>query len=380
MTSGVLITREPIVNKQRAITANRLIVHAPNIAAATDALANLAQHWPSQHTVFISLGKLVPNADLLGWQLPQNTLVEIPAPALQYPQTQTLVTQLHEAGVPLALSWYAPGAQWPAGADCRFVLADFNKHSQPVGAPGMAMAWGLKDLAGFKLALAGGYDGAAGWFFLQPQAATKELGASHAHIARVLNLVRQNAEVKEIEAALKQDVTLSYKLLRYINSAGFGLMVEVQSFRHAVTILGMDKLNKWLSVLMLSASKDPAAPAVMQAAIARGRFMELLGAQFVQKHEIDNLFITGAFSLLDVLLGTKLDAALEQMNLPEAINDALLYNQGAYAPLLKLAIATEGFMPDALRAQSEALGLPAEDVSSALIQAVSFADNLAYGG
>jgi EAL and modified HD-GYP domain-containing signal transduction protein len=55
--------------------------------------------------------------------------------------------------------------------------------------------------------------------------------------------VRRNAEVKEIENVLKQDVALSYKLLRYINSAGFGLMCEIQSFRHAVTILGYEKLT-----------------------------------------------------------------------------------------------------------------------------------------
>lgn len=378
MSAGVLITREPVVNKQRAITANRLIVHAPNVPAALEALAAQADHWPSRHTVFVSLGKLVPTPDLLECHMPENALLEIPAQVLQHPQVQALTTQLAGAGVPLALSWYQPGVPWPQGVDCRFALADIRKLPQPTGAPGLALAWGLPDVAAFDSAVKAGYVGAAGWFFLHGVKAAKELSASHAQIVRLLNLVRDEAEVSEIEAALKQDVTLSYKLLRYINSAGFGLMVEVQSFRHAVTILGMDKLNKWLSLLLVSASKDPAAPAVMQAAIARGRMMETLGKQFFDKGELDNLFITGAFSLLNVLLGASLDTVLDQMSLPEPVTDALLHGEGAYAPLLKLAIATENFMPDALRAQCESLGLTTEIVSSALVGAVAYADTLSF--
>src|SRR5690606_30053898 len=111
----------------------------------------------------------------------------------------------------------------------------------------------------------------------------------------LLNLVRRNGDIRDIETVLKQDLALSYKLLRYINSAGFGLMYEIQSFRHAVNILGYDALNKWLSLLLVTDSRDPSAPALMQTAITRGRFMEEAGAGHVDADERDNLFITGAF-------------------------------------------------------------------------------------
>lgn len=378
MPTGVLITREPVVNQQRAITANRVIVHAATVPEAVTALEALRQHWPKTHTVLVSLGRLVPTTDLLGWQPPEGTLIEIPAQALQYTQTQELIGRLNEAGIPLAVSWYQPGAAWPEGVDCRFALADINKVPNPAGAPGVALAWGLADVPAFQQAISQGYSGAAGWFFLRGVPPAKQLAPNHAQIVRLLNLVRNDAEITEIEAVLKQDVTLPYKLLRYINSAGFGLMVEVQSFRHAVTILGRDKLNKWLSLLLVSASKDPTAPAVMQAAIARARMMEILGAHFFDKNQLDNLFITGAFSLLNVLLGTTMDVILEQMTLPEAVRDALLMNEGAYAPLLRLAIASETFMPDQLRKQAEALGLSDQQITSALMQAVAFADELSF--
>lgn len=378
MNNGVLITREPVVNQQRAITANRLVVHAPNIAAALQALETQSEHWPAVHPVFISFGRLVPTEELLDCHLPENALVEIPAQALQYPQIQELLHSLKEAGVPLALSWFQSGVQWPADVPCRFTLSDVRKQESPGSTPGLPLAWGLNDVPAFEAAVARGYTGASGWFFLRGVTPSPELAPSHAQIVRLLNLVRNDADITEIENALKQDVSLPYKLLRYINSAGFGLMVEVQSFRHAVTILGRDKLNKWLSLLLVSASKDPAAPAVMQAAIARGRMMEILGVQFFDKAQLDNLFITGAFSLLDVLLESALDVVLDQMTLPDLIRDALLHREGAYASLLNLAIASESFLPNDLRTQSEALGLSDDQVSSAILQAVSFADALSF--
>ena len=221
-----------------------------------------------------------------------------------------------------------------------------------------------------------GFGGAAGWFFLKGVTPAKKLTPGQAQTIHLLNLVRANADLKEIEAALKRDVALSVKLLRYINSAGFGLAVEIQSFRHAVTMLGYDKLNKWLSLLLVTSSKDPAAPALMQAAIARGRFMELAGRERVDKRELDNLFIAGAFSLLDILLGVLMETALADMHLPEAINDALISSSGPYAPFLALSRAAEQKdFPRFVRLAGELqLGLPA--VNRAQLEALSFADSL----
>lgn len=111
---------------------------------------------------------------------------------------------------------------------------------------------------------------------------------------------------------------MSYKLLRYINSAGFGLMCEIQSFRHAVSILGYDKLNKLRRCCSLRQAATSAAPALMQTAIARAAFMEQIGAAFFDKGELDNLFITGAFSMLHLLLGAKPAVGPRRMHLPDA--------------------------------------------------------------
>ncbi|MDR0564881.1 MAG: HDOD domain-containing protein [Azoarcus sp.] len=376
MSQTVLFTREPVVNKKRAITANRLIAHGPNIASVTETLNAAAGYWPGQYPVFLSLGRLIPTPDLMAWQAPPNAHVEIPAQTLAHPSTQALLPLLRDAGIGMCLTWFVPGMTLPPEIDWRFILMDGRKVTTPNDAPGVSLAWGLPDVPAFKQAIANGYDGASGWFFLEGNAPPKELAANHAQIIRLLNLVRSNGEIHEIENALKQDVALSYKLLRYINSAGFGLMVEIQSFRHAVSILGYNKLHKWLSLLLVTASRDPGAPAMMQTAITRGRLMEQLGAHFFDEAACENLFITGAFSMLNVLLGTSMQAILDEMPLPEGITDALLYGEGEYAPFLALARACERFDPDELSQASDGLKLTPEQVSQAQLIALGFADSL----
>jgi EAL and modified HD-GYP domain-containing signal transduction protein len=373
-----LIRREPVLNRQQTITASRLVVHADSAALAAEALNAVFDVWPGARSVFIGLSGCVPDHRILEWNAPENILIEIPAHALDSPLTRELAGELAAGGVPLCLDGYVPGMALPAGLPFRFLLADAASHPQVTAAPGIPIATGLADLPAFVNATTSGYDGAAGWFFLHGRKPADKLNPSHAQIVRVLNLVRRNAEVKEIEVALKQDVTLSYKLLRYINSAGFGLSCEIESFRHAVAILGYDKLNKWLSLLLVTASKDPAAPALMQTSVARGRFMEVLGKDYFEKSALDNLFITGAFSLLGVLLGTRIETVLQEMHLPEPVADALLHGHGAYAGLLDLALACEEASSVVVAQKAAALGVSIPKVNHAQIEALAFADSLQF--
>ncbi len=375
MDCQVFIRREPVVNRHRAIIATRLIVHADSTAAAADALRQLDKVWPSLRSVMVTLAGCLPTPELLAWAPPANAMIEIPAAALELPATLELVARLHAAGVALSLAGYAGHTPLPA-VPFRFLLVDFAAQPNFADPPALPLAQHLADLPAFERAIASGYAGAAGWFFLHGQPSWGPLKTSHAHVVRVINLVRRNAEISEIEAALKQDVTLSYKLLRYINSPAFGYGKEIQSFRQAVTLLGYDKLNKWLSLLLVTASKSPVAPALMQTAIARGRFMETIGVGSFDPGQRDNLFITGAFSLLDLLLAARLDEILAEMRLPAVIADALSSRSGEFAPYLALALACENENPALLIELAGQLGLSATTVNHAQLEALAFADGL----
>ena len=386
----VYISRQPLVNRQSKIIATRLTLHLGTGATTRDAataLAALAECWPSgEKLVFVSCGETPCDAALLEWPAPANATIEIESLSLIGPGAATLIAALQTTQPSLCLRF---DSRAPAALSCglpfRFIALDAQQQSaaqlkilatqtQPYG---IVLAFNVNDGAGFQSCLEAGVNAAASWFFKEPkQAPAKALSPGQAQIIRVLNLVRKNGNIRDIEAALKQDVALSYKLLRYINSVGFGLSCEVQSFRHAVSILGYDKLNKWLSLLLVTASRDPMAPALMHTALTRARLMEVLAQGLVEPSAHDNLFITGAFSLLDALLGVSMEQVLESMSLPEAISDALLGYGGVYGPFLDLARASESGNGDLLAAQVALLGLTADQFNRAQLQALAFADTM----
>ncbi|WP_153109457.1 EAL and HDOD domain-containing protein [Propionivibrio limicola] len=384
------ISRQPLVNRQSKIIAIRLRLHLGEGATAEDAAAvldGLQECWPQEEKlVFVSVVGAPVDASVLEWPVPENAVIEIPGAALAGSGAADLVAALQGGTISLCLGVdeHAKTAL-TSGLKFRFIGFDAQRHTlaqlkvmaaqtQSFGIP---IAFNVPDGPSFNACLEAGLSAAASWFFTNPsKPAAKALNPGQAQIIRIMNLVRKNADVREIEAALKQDVALSYKLLRYINSAGFGLSCEIQSFRHAVTILGYEKLNKWLSLLLATASKDPMAPALLHTSLTRARLMEVLSHGLVDRQEYDNLFITGAFSMLEPLLGVSMESILESMSLPESISDALLGRGGMYGPFLDLARASEGEDAQALAEQVMMLGLMPEQFNRAQLQALAFAGTM----
>ena len=216
-----------------------------------------------------------------------------------------------------------------------------------------------------------------GYWFAKPSVVKAQtIRPSQATIIQLINLVRQQASTDEIETLLKRDPTLSFNLLRFINSAGFGLSVEITSFRHAVMILGLKKLFRWAALLLTTSRNTGTPPAVGQTAVVRGRLMELLSAELLPRDESDNAFVVGVFSLLDVMLGVSLERALETVSLPESVVDALLRQSGVFAPFLELTIACESGDDAAFARTSQALQLTSHQVNLAHLQALAWADEL----
>lgn len=198
MDQDVFFTREPVVNKQRAITATRLRVHAPDCATAVAALESIGDDWPLARPVFVGLAGCRPDATLADWIAPEGAMLEVAAPSLADPVTAQAVSQLAQSGLPLVLSDYKAGTEIPAGLAFRFVMADARVQPVTIRVPGILIATGIDEPAAFDAAIKAGYGGAAGWFFKAGQTTAKKLAPAHAQIVRVLNLVRRNADPKQI--------------------------------------------------------------------------------------------------------------------------------------------------------------------------------------
>ena len=174
----------------------------------------------------------------------------------------------------------------------------------------------------------------------QPRPSAR-LGGQTVLVLQLMQMVRDNADVRDMEKLLKRDATLSFKLLQHINAASFGIKVEIESLSHAVMMLGYSPFYRWLAVVLAMTNSQAFCPALLQAAIVRGRFVELLGVQLFSRSEAENLFVVGFFSLLDRLLGVPIEQVLREISLPTTIVQALLHREGVYGPLLALAEACE---------------------------------------
>lgn len=216
-----------------------------------------------------------------------------------------------------------------------------------------------------------------GFYFARPDTfVTEVLNPSFDSVLNLLNLLTQDAEMQDLEAGFKRDAALSFKLLRYINSVGFGLAFEIQSIQHALSTLGRVKLYRWLTLLMVTAGESSTPPALMKTAITRGRLVELLGASFFEKKDLDNLFIVGIFSLLDAIVRMPMEVILERIQLPEAVLEALLKREGVYGPFLQLTEACEGADSQRIIELSELLQMEASEVNKCHIAALAWVETL----
>jgi len=150
-----------------------------------------------------------------------------------------------------------------------------------------------------------------------------------------------NIEFQELENIVKQDVSLSYKLLRLINSAYYTRPVKVQSIRQALTLLGIKKVQAWVSLLFLSKIEEKPHE-LMHTAMVRAHMCELLAQKQKQKQkDTETDFTVGLFSVLDSLLDLPLAEVLSSLSFSDEINTALLQHQGRLGEELDCVLAYE---------------------------------------
>jgi EAL and modified HD-GYP domain-containing signal transduction protein len=223
-----------------------------------------------------------------------------------------------------------------------------------------------------------GLDAFVGKLHLTPRpgsAPVKGMNPAQAIILQLMQMVQQNEDIPKIENVLKRDPALSYKLLRFINSAGFGATREIQSLRQAIAMLGYAPLYRWLTLLLATASTSGYSPVLMETAVVRGRLAELLGQKALPRGEGENLFVTGMFSLLDRLLGLPMKDVLDTIQLPEEVVRALLTRGGMYGPYLALAEACE-LNSQLVESLAASLSITPEEVNKAHLSALAWAQSL----
>jgi len=209
------------------------------------------------------------------------------------------------------------------------------------------------------------------WALQPPERPSGSQAASRALALQLVQLVTNDAENVEIEAVLRRDPTLSYHLLKLVNSLGLGLQRKITSFNQAILILGRAQLRRWLNLMLFAAREgDMRSPMLLARVSVRARMLELLARATGQgKAAQEQAFMTGMFSLLGVLFGVPLEQLLAPLNIGDAAQQALLHKAGEVGELLSLAEAAErGEFADVTR-RLDALQLSAAEFNAIVADA-----------
>ncbi|HIV72813.1 MAG TPA: HDOD domain-containing protein [Candidatus Aquabacterium excrementipullorum] len=388
----IALAYSPVIDRNRAVIATRLTVFPLQQGSQLDAgalLQAIAEVWPTGGASQVWLNVLSENLleGLMQAQPATHVFIEIPAFMAGDASHVQAITTLHANGNTLLLKG-RPLQELPREVlPCfKYAIVDLSDDRRvdetAANASGVTRTVshvqnGVTNVADMEAAFRRGATAVLGWPIddaIQSGARKAEQPSLQA-IVMLIDQVHKEADIEDLEGTLKRDPALAYKLLRYINSPAFGLSVEISSFRHAIMVLGYQRLKRWLALLLATASKDPNMRPVMFAAVRRGLLMEEIsrGSSDEMRSE---LFICGVFSLLDRMFNQPFSELLKTIPVPERVFQALVDGTGPYEPYFRMIKAIEGTTLDEIREASDGLMMAQQDINSALLKAIAAASQL----
>ncbi len=410
----VALGYSPMIDRQRAVVATRLTVFPQRPDATPDAhdlLQAIGEVWPNEDTaqpLRLAPRPLDPSAvsqrtappppvvlNLAGEQLLRAVLEAAPGPHLMIevpafmagdPAHVAALRALRDEGTLLIVKGRPLAPLPPEVLDLfshSIVETADDRRSATPPPPGVrrvsTVQAGARTSAEIDAAFARGSVAVLGWPWgdAPPKPSGRAIVA--ADVGAVMELISgvdREAPLAKLEAVLRRDPTIAFRLMRYLNSPAFGLSVEINSFGHALMMLGYQRLKRWLALLLASSTKGANAKPLMYAAVRRGVLMEALCPEPGDTELRGEMFICGVFSLLDRLLAQPFGELLRSVPVPERVQQALRREGGPHEPFLDLVRAIEEEALFDIRERSEALMLEPVTVNRAVLTALAAARQL----
>jgi EAL and modified HD-GYP domain-containing signal transduction protein len=246
----------------------------------------------------------------------------------------------------------------------------------------MLLAEKVETTQQYQECLSLGFELFQGYFFARPAVLnTKRVDVAGTTLLKLLQLVCSDAEFEEIEETFKHNPTLTYNLLRLVNSVVIGMKEKIRTLRHALVVLGMQQLKRWVQLaLFASEAVGGAGNPLMETAAIRGRLMELLSRNQLDgckgKDYSDSAFMTGVLSLIDVLFESPMVEILDQLNLTEDVRCALIAREGHLGRLLLLTERLENLDFRNLQKLLNESHCSLENMLEAQVEAIEWANRL----
>lgn len=390
----VALGYSPFIDRNRSVSATRLTI----FPLKPDAVLDVAQllHavggvWPADG------GKASLNVisesllqDLLRASPSANLMVEVPAFMAVDPSNIVALQNLQAAGTTLLIKGRPltelPREVLPCFTYSIIDLADDRRIKEAGSTPPAGVIRniphvqaGVRTIADMEGSFTRGAAAVLGWPIddaieqAQAKGSNKQPQTEMQVIVELIQRVDKQEPIEKLEGTLKRDPSLAFKLMRYINSPAFGLRVEISSFRHAIMMLGYQRLKRWLALLLATAGKDSNMKPVMFAAVRRGLLMEELVRSSGDEEMRNEMFICGVFSLLDRMFKQPFSELLKTIPVPERVYQALVDGSGPYQPYFALVQAVENEALYDFRSAAETLMLSVSEINRCVLAALTAA-------
>lgn len=323
---------------------------------------------------------------------PELTMIQVPPEVFEKPSVPDALIQMKSDGYALAVSGFSPSEALKAlfaMADVisldvrgmtRTVLADLILSAKAYRAELLAMQ--VEDGAQFIMCRDLGFTLFHGAFFKRPDAIrVRQLTSNEVARFNLLHMLEQaEPDLDQLAETIQSDVSISFRLLAYINSAAFGLRQKITSIHQAISLLGWRKMKNWLRVVLLNdMSQKSDASELTAVAAQRGKFLE----RIARDHDYwgfdpEILHLLGIFSLLDAMLGLPMGEIVTYLPLESKLKAALCREpNNEYLPLLQLAQYFEEARWEEGRQMIQQLNLDSAKVQAAYQSSVDWANEMA---
>jgi c-di-GMP-related signal transduction protein len=388
------VARQPILDRSQNVFGYELLFRNgvedyfnadPELAARSTLDSSLLygiNMLCDRRRAFVNCTREVLFKDLITLLPPHQTVAEILETVEPEDRVIAACKRLKAAGYLIALDDFAPN-------DPRIPLVEFAdiikvdiRATRPEERAGMMRRFGspackmlaekLETPHEYRQARDMGFVYFQGYFFCRPEIVIgREVPASRLHYIRLLEMVsRREMDMRELEKMLKQEASLCYRLLRYLNSPLFGFPLEIKSIRHAIAVLGEREMRRWIRLVVTVGAAEQRCSELVLMGLTRARFCELLSDRLQSNTD---LFLMGLLSIMDAILEVNMDVLLEQLPVERETKTALLGQNSSLRPLYQLMLAQESGEWSQSSALAKQLKLPDEEVASTWWQALRWA-------
>jgi EAL and modified HD-GYP domain-containing signal transduction protein len=223
-----------------------------------------------------------------------------------------------------------------------------------------------------------GYDYFQGYFFCRPQiVGRRSVPANKAIYLELLQAANEPVfNLLRISTIFKRDVSLSYRLLRYLNSAAFAFRAEIHSIPHALSLLGEHAMRKWISLVSVAALGDEVADSLLRLPLLRAMFCELIGQKVGMLRESNELFLLGLLSVMDALLNVPMGVVLQDIKVDAEIAKALQGRDSRYRPIFEVVLDYESGTWGQLAESCRRIGLHENFLPDLYLRSVSWVSEI----